>query len=412
MAKPPTDVRIESFALGMNTRKPDFRLGTEAGAFLRDALNVDITEAGTVKRRRGYELAVEAAGAHSLWSDGTSHYFVGSNMLYALDDELDATAVAAVQPGRFVSYCTAPEGGAYWTDGAVLQRAVGSTTAPLNPPPPPLVPSAAAASGSLNAGRYTYCFTQVDSAGRESAATHPEQILLDAGSAVAFELPDAPTAGNLVRAYLSGEGGSVPYLVYEFDSAGSFTADQPPSGIACATLGLAPMPAGSIVRHSNGRLLVAAGSILYYSEPFAPGLYDPVSGYIPLPADITIVEPVEGGFFLAADKTYWLAGDVAQASLTEVLPYGAVLGSGVSRRDSQAVHWMSTRGIVEAGPGGAVKNLQDQNVKVIPGSGGATLVREANGMQQALSSMFGSSTHQHATASSYMDAEIVNGATA
>ena len=78
----------------------------------------------------------------------------------------------------------------------------------------------------------------------------------------------------------------------------------------------------------NGRLLVAVGSLLIYSEPFMPGLYRPSKNYIPFPAPITVLEACGAGVFVAADKTYWLGGEITAASLAEVLPYGAVPRSG------------------------------------------------------------------------------------
>lgn len=50
------------FRRGMNNRAPEFALGKpqEGGDFLRDAVNVDITAQGTIKRRKGYARVGDA----------------------------------------------------------------------------------------------------------------------------------------------------------------------------------------------------------------------------------------------------------------------------------------------------------------------------------------------------------------
>lgn len=51
------------FIRGINNRAPEFALGTfkDGGDFLRDAMNVDITSGGVVKRRKGYSYAGPAS---------------------------------------------------------------------------------------------------------------------------------------------------------------------------------------------------------------------------------------------------------------------------------------------------------------------------------------------------------------
>ena len=167
------------------------------------------------------------------------------------------------------------------------------------------------------------------------------------------------------------------------------------------------MPAGDIVRYLNGRLFVAVGSTLYYSEPYSLALRSPTRNYIQFPERITVLEPVDNGFFIAADKTYWVAGDVVEAQLIPVLPYGGVFGTGGQiPHDDGAAFWMSPRGLVRGDQDGSVKNLQEQNVAVDPAVLGATAFVERDGMKQAVASLFGAEPTQM-TAHSYMDAEIV-----
>jgi hypothetical protein len=407
---------IQSFALGMNNRSPDFKLRTKDGYFLRDALNVDITSDGTLKRRRGTELKLSGLDARSIWASDDDAFYVDGLTLYRItvnsDGTLSADAITTVMAGHDVSYFTAPEGGTYWTDGSRIERIVGNTSAPLNPPPPALLPTATAgATGMLRAGLYNIVYTAVDAVGHESAASTIVQLAVPDHGHITVSFGATPEYP--INVYVGGEGGMVPYLAHQFTGAESVDLDQPPVGRACPTYGMLPMPAGDIVRYFNGRLMVALGNILYLSEPFAPGLYRADRGYIPFQGDITIVEPIQGtrqGTYVVADQTYWFEGDLTKANLVNALPYGAIPGTSQLRADQTLCHWMSVRGLISAGPGGDVKNLQEANVAVTPSSKGATLLRDQNGMKQALTALFGSQTHQQAVASSYMDAEIINGA--
>ena len=66
---------------GINNRLPDHKLGIvsrgqKAGDYLRNAVNVDLTAAGTLQRRKGTALALAGADCHSLWADEQDVYFV------------------------------------------------------------------------------------------------------------------------------------------------------------------------------------------------------------------------------------------------------------------------------------------------------------------------------------------------
>lgn len=412
MTTTPKTMSINSFALGMNNRAPDHKLRTDKGYFLRDAADVDITREGGLKRRRGVTLQLAGQSARSLWADDSAAFYVDGTTLYRLSDALERAAVTGVAPGRQVSFCDAPEGGTYWSDGVRLERIVGSASVGLNPATPNPVPAVAGlAGGLLPEGTYTVLFTAIDAVGRESAPTPGIQVAVPPGGRVQVTVTSAPSTP--VAVYISAPNGDTPYYAFTVPAVGTTDYASLEAGRACPTYGLLPLPPGDIVRHFNGRLMVAAGSYLFLSEPFAPGLYRAESGFIPFPSAITVLEAVQGqrpGVYVAADQTYWLAGDITKADLVNVLPYGGVAGSSLPRPDKTAVHWMSPRGLVEASTGGEVKNLQEEVVAITPATGGATLIREANGARHALTSMYGPTTNRAAVASSYMDAEIINGA--
>ena len=145
--------------------------------------------------------------------------------------------------------------------------------------------------------------------------------------------------------------------------------------------------------------------VLLYSEAFSPALYNPLKGYIPFPAVITVVEPCAGGVYIVADKTYFLTGAMAEASLREVSRATGVPGTGLALDDG-TVCWVSDSGLVVGTPSGEVNNVQDKHVAVAPAAAGATLYREQDGMRQLVASLFNPGTSV-AAATTYMDAEIV-----
>lgn len=93
---------------GINNRLPDHRLGIvsrgqKAGDYLRNAVNVDLTSAGTLQRRKGTTLALAGADCHSLWADEHGAYFVdGSNLKTFPAGEVVRSGLT---PGRRASFC-------------------------------------------------------------------------------------------------------------------------------------------------------------------------------------------------------------------------------------------------------------------------------------------------------------------
>lgn len=402
---------ITSFLLGMNTRLADFKLRTKEGMFMRDIANCDITQGGALKRRAGRTLAL-AGNITSMWSDDSQAYCASGTGLFTLTvvaSVLNAAVVtgAAVASGAPVSFAPSPLGGAFWTDGTSLANVAAGASTPLAPPRPTVQPDVTVGTGgALEAGRYGYCFTQIDNLGRESSATPLVQIEVAEGASISFNLTANPPAGYAVRTYLSMPNGMEVYQAStHWTSGGSTVTTTDVLGAACTTLGLANLPAGRFVRYNFGRVIVASGSMLYFSRPFAPGLYDPTTDFIPLPATITVVEVIDGeGMFVVADKTYWIAGDPGAAKLTSVSPLTAMLGSGCSRPENEDCYWMSPRGFVIGKSNGTVQMPQEANVSINATVSAACMHRTRDGRSELIGSLYGAATELSTEGSSYTSA--------
>lgn len=166
-----------------------------------------------------------------------------------------------------------------------------------------------------------------------------------------------------------------------------------------------PMPAGSCIAHHAGRLLVAVGQYLVYSEPFTPHQRDESRGFEIFPAPITCIVAVEAGVFVMADKTYFLPGGLPAQSMRAVLQYGAPVQQPGYREDGGA-HWMSARGVVSVSAAGELGNLQEAHVALRASGAAATLYREADGMN-AIVAALSTPSSTAAGVGSYASARIV-----
>ena len=309
--------RIGPFPLGMDNRRPDFKLalGREEGGghLLRDALNVDVTAQGTVKTRAGYALTQAGNDCHSLWSplEGDYALYVDDGDLYRIDTakSLVASGFGNATPVRYTQVYEA----VYFTDG-------------------------------LRVGSY-----------------HPSS-----GPTPEWASATATTIGDQV---------------------------------------LVPMPAGQHIAHHAGRLLVGVGSAVIYSEPFTPHLRDEAKGFELFPAPITCLVAVEGGVFVVADKTYFIAGGFPAQAVRAVFDYGAPAQQPSYREDGGA-HWMSSKGVVSVTSSGEISNLQESRVSLSADGTAATLYREADGMETIVAAL-ASPSDTGAGVGSYAQARIV-----
>ena len=226
------------------------------------------------------------------------------------------------------------------------------------------------------------------------------------------------TAKTLIA---SGFGNATPVrytqvyeAVYFTDGlrAGSYHPSSGPTpewaSATATTIGdqvLVPMPAGQHIAHHAGRLLVAVGSAVIYSEPFTPHLRDEAKGFELFPAPITCLVAVEGGVFVVADKTYFIAGGFPAQAVRAVFDYGAP-DQQPSYREDGGAHWMSGKGVVSATSSGEISNLQESRVALSADGAAATLYREADGMETIVAAL-ASPSDTGAGVGSYAQARII-----
>jgi hypothetical protein len=249
--------------------------------------------------------------------------------------------------------------------------------------PVPASLSASVTTGDLLPGWYQTTITYFY--GDEEGGAYPSvNTELPVGGGITLTLPSIPIGVTAIGVYLSGLNGEVPFLYGSVSpSTSTVTLAGLATGQACRTQFRGPMPAGELLAHLDGRLLSAAGSILSYSDEYNFGMTHLSSGYIPFPADITVVQPCSSltgsGVYVVADKTYWLTGiGTEQMSIADVLPYGAVKRSSGLMRNQSKAFWLGARGLVIGDSNGQVQAVQEKDLLLDLSGSGASVFIEGN----------------------------------
>jgi len=368
---------------GVNNVLPPERLPHQA---LRGAVNVDIDQTGRPRRRKGFTSVQTGVNVRSLWSNGTT-------MLYAEGNELKdfgtgATIRSDLQVDSRVSYAEVAAQ-VFYTDGKINGiYALGGINRPwgIPVPPPPVVSSS---SGAYPAGDYQFVITHVDAFGRESGAS---LVAKKTTTQASFFRVSWPASSYTTRVYLST--GSVFYQVVDvLPSVSSVNLSGVTGTAPLRTQFLNPAPVGQLVDYHYGRLYVASGSNLWYSEPGSLEHFRLATNFLSFESDITLVGSALNGLFVCAGKTYWLAGtDPSSMTRIEKASYPAILGTMVRAPSDligpggegfgEALFWASTQGICLGAQDGLFRNLTERSLSYAPGDVGAGLFRREEGMNQ------------------------------
>lgn len=377
---------------------------------LRDAVNVDIPRGGWPRRRSGFGQVLAGARMHSLWHGGQFPF-----LLFA--DGAQQFAFAGAEPFlvrgnlslRDISYAI-PNDKVYCTNGAETWcvRADGSAAAwgvesPIGAPD-----LAASSDGGLDAGTYQVAITFIDAAGEESGTGLAALVEVAQGGGILLTSIPQPESADVarIRVYRSPANGDVLYHARDIpigQAAATIGAGEP--GRPLATQFLDTMPAGQIVRYLGGRLYVARGAEMRWSEALRYGLTSRVKNVRRVGERIDMMEPVGdggdgAGLFVADHKrTYWFDGaNPGAQSVRIVYPYGAVRGTGVVVPGSTlglettrpVAYWIAKNGVACVGlPGGQVMPLRDGQVVAPNAESGASLLREQNGLRSIVTALRG-----------------------
>jgi len=372
--------------LGINNRLPDFALKTDVGAYLRSAVNVDITNAGNIVRRRGAVLLQAMGNAHSLkMATDTTGFMVRGSVLYGITlPAYTETLLTILASDANMSYAQV---GAdwYYSNGTDIGRVNAGVRYPIAMEPV-AAPALATIGGSLQPGQYQVGVSYVNATtGEEGAISDLAYKELTTLGGIRVTLPGVLTGATHVNVYLSESNGTVQMLHSSVVTA-TATIDLTTLATGRAASGRSEdvLPAGTLF-YSNGRLCSFSGSTVYVGLPFRPGYYLPLSGFIPFTDPVTIAISNEAGTYIAAEKTYFIPGDLHDTSeqVRDVLPCGAVPGTTFAVPHKKTIGWFSKRGFVLIGADGTIDTSMSENVDITPPVLGFVNVTESEGIRKA-----------------------------
>lgn len=368
------------------------------------ALNVDIDDVGQIHRRKGTSTVVLAGVDRDLWASGSVCLGVGSNALKQINPNYTTTTLrTGLTPNKPLSYEVLADR-VYYANGVELGCVQSGLHRTWGITPPPAF-TAAAIGGALPAGRYQVAITYVRDDGQESGAARASVV--DVGAAGGVSLSAIPVSADATveskRIYASSADSETLYFVGAIANATTtFEILEPRMGVApLATQFLQPPPAGEHIANFNGYMLVAKGSRLYPSMPYAPEHFDWRKA-IPFLDRITTIAPMDDGVWIGTDsQLLWVAGDTPEqwsykvAAEYGVIPGtlsygdGEIIGDG-SAAGSQVAFFTTKNGICAGRNGGALHNLTQARFSFPAMDAGAGVVRRHRGIVQYLVSLKGS----------------------
>jgi len=255
--------------------------------------------------------------------------------LVAIAPNGDRTTIYASLGIARVWYCNLPDGRTTFSNGSICGLTDGATATTWGVPIPTSLGAPTEVAGSLYAGDYSYLLTHVRlSDGLEGGTNQSLPFTLGADSGVV--LTGLPVlAGHKTNIYLTSHNGVGGYFAGSTTNAAfAFSGANSDLVLPCRTDNLNPAPAGVASAFWRGRALTAVGPVLYASRPNQWELFDFRRDFKQFSADITLVQPVDGGVWVGTtEELAFLAGnEFDKLSYERKVSGRTVLGSGVPVR--------------------------------------------------------------------------------
>lgn len=352
---------------------------------VRIADNVDFTRDGWFRRRQGYTKIYDGVGIHSLWN----RFFVESGTLNFLDDNDEATFIASGLTDKPLSY--------YELDGEVYfsnEDNNGKVGGPWGVESLSFLPTISVGAGSsLIAGDYQVSFVNIATNGEESGATNPVVVTVPDGGSISIS---NIVSDHSVGVYVSPVNGEELFFQGNAHAPTFEIKQYHNNGKGLQTLFMQRAPAGQLICGYKGRMYIAQGSTLWYTEAQRPGLYKPAENFFNLPERITVLLETEHGLYVVADKTYFLTGDdPKKMNLSIVGKATGIEGTGVpvDAKDfkldfnGKVAYWFSNKGAILGFPNGQLKYISEDRVAAVDAESGCTGYRELDGIRQLITNL-------------------------
>lgn len=317
-----------------------------------EAMNVDSCNDGTIKRRVGYSQ-VRSGDHHSLIEYRNALHYCSESNLYEYPNRLIDSGL-----GRNVRYAIAGDR-LFYTDKSVVKVYDGKTSR-IAGVPIPTKPTLSLCSGALPKGLYQIAITyQIGD--EESGAMLPQTIIVESGG-IRLTLP----TNHPVNIYCSHAGGEALYRVAQ-TTQNSYDICNPTGGAILDKIGEHPPAGGQEITTWNGRLFIATGEFLLWSDIYRYESFDAMRRSLSLDSPITMIGDVGKDFLIVGtDKQIFrLEGNspdkLSIVVLADVgaLPYSFVKTNNAETTGGVSVAgiFLSTHGIMTIAPDGGLQNI-------------------------------------------------------
>jgi hypothetical protein len=300
---------------------------------LAAATNVDIGLAGELSRRAGYSEASVLCHTNLHQAEG----FMLSTAVADLTAISSTNVRTVVYPSLGSSrvwYCNLPDGRTTFSNGLINGITDGLTATGWGVPVPATIGALTPVAGDLFPGDYQYQITYVRlSDGLEGGPAYSNPVAIPDGGVLLTGLPVLD--GYSINVYLTAQNGDVGFLAGNtIGAAFSYLGKNDALVLPCRTEHLQPAPVGTVTAFWRGRVLVAVGPVLYASKTNGWEVFDFRRDFKQFSAAITLIQPVDDGLYVGTtEELAFLSGtEFDKLAYRQVIPAGAVLGSGVAVR--------------------------------------------------------------------------------
>lgn len=306
MPRHPKTVEISNWQGLNNVLKPE----NTPRQYLKTAENVDIDKLGNLTLRKGYSKKLTGS-FHSLWSDGFRCFCVKDGSLVEVHKDLTTTELDTGYSTEKVSF-EKVDGIYYFISSLKRGKIQGTTVYDYGIEINTNFPILSSTVGSLVKGEYSVGYTYVNSSGVEGGMLGSSDISFATNSGgIVVSNFIAPTDPNITtyRIYCTA-GDSVLYWYGDYPIGTTSVTINSLTGLVTElqTFGIFQPPLGQIIRYFSGRMYIAEGDTLWFSNPFSYDKFSLESNYKRFPNRITNLMPVEDGIWVISDKIYYLSG--------------------------------------------------------------------------------------------------------
>lgn len=365
--------------------------------FLKKAINVNIDKTGNISKRKGYTKVLDGV-ITSLWAseNGLGCYGTLNSDLVQINEDYSITILQEDIGSNQISF-EEIDGIIYYssinTNGIIFDRSRRDWGTERNW----LSPHLSSTTGSLDAGIYQVNFTWIYADGRESGCSRSSVISVPANSGVLVEVPPAPAGVLYARIYTSTSNGSTLYYHGMSSPSSSYLIDDVYGVVdPLRFFNIDKAPLGHIIKYYRGRVYIASGNILWYSEPFQYEQFRLDSNYFEFPEEIREVMPVEDGIWIGSDRLYYLSGEEPDKFKRTVKEHIKIVAGTSTRISGSYIHmdntpigykWLVTSniGIWVLFNQGLCINLTAENVALDQADKGASLFLQDSGMNMYMS---------------------------